>query len=180
MERLPATLRTVNRVYTGSSVELATRTLSAISLHCQKHGYNNIRLYSKRPYMLRIRYEKNTVLIFSNGKLRLMGAGFSNLDCAKSTVANMLHIHDVTLEHVSSTVCLRLDLTANIDLFKFAQQYWRDMNVVFEPEIFPAIQLTKWKGVNANLFHTGSIVIMGRNAETLTTTIIDWILTNLP
>ena len=169
----------VNRIYTGHSSELKHVKLECIYSRLKTAGYNPC-LYTARPFMIRLRCEKNTILIFSKGKIRLMGVGFDSVEHAEVICTNLLMVNSVQLQLVSSTVRVRLPITNHINLITFARRYSGLISLIYEPEIFPAVQLTEWNGVNVNLFHTGSLIIMGRNAEILSDYIESWFHSILP
>ena len=70
--------RVVNRIYSGYSNELKGMGLKRVYKYCENCGYS-VRLYPARPYMIRLRYQSNTILIFSQGKIRTIGSGFSTV-----------------------------------------------------------------------------------------------------
>ena len=81
---------------------------------------------------------------------------------------------------VSQTYTFLLDncvLPANLNVLAYA--FKNDPNVTFEPEIFPALSIHYWKPIHVNVFSTGKVIVLGRDAYFYLTEIYDWIFYNL-
>ena len=48
-------------------------------------------------------------------------------------------------------------------------------NSIFEPELFPSLTFDKFKPLHVNLFSTGKVVVLGRNALCMKVEIEDWL-----
>lgn len=105
--------------------------------------------------------------------------GKTNLTDASHFIENLTHIYCsiITPIHlVSQTVTFQLaSCMVPVNLYKIARYCNEDRNVLFEPELFPAINLLHWKPLHVNLFANGKVIILGRNALDYVETIDDWI-----
>lgn len=116
-------------------------------------------------------------ILFASGQCRVMGkityddacCFIQNIHYIYSDISNVLHL-------VSQTVVFKLeDNLCPVNLYHLISEYNNDVNVRFEGEIFPAISLHYWNPVHVNLFASGKVVILGKNALVLKETIHDWI-----
>jgi len=91
---------------------------------------------------------KYTIVFFKTGNCRIMG-------CKKPIETNKLqyNIEDIRLQ--SLTIVINIGVAVN--LYKLA----RITKCWFEPELFPALRLTKYDPICVNVFSTGKIVILG-------------------
>ena len=95
-----------------------------------------------------------TLLVFASGKCRVMG-------CKKhiSHPTNMFPI-PIQITHIQS-VTATLDLGYTLNLYALAKQIGMK-RCIFEPEIFPALRLTRdFAPLCVNVFASGKVVILG-------------------
>jgi TATA-box binding protein (TBP) (component of TFIID and TFIIIB) len=113
--------------------------------------------YHSVPNQLVIKDEKGTIVLFSSGKFRVMGC----IDELDATFLAYKYIEqftsddypDISIQSFTSVAKLEHDVNLN----KLAQ--CNDTN--YQPEIFAAVRMTKYKPLSVNVFHTGSIVVCG-------------------
>lgn len=130
-----------------------------------------------KQVILRHKKLKFTFLLFTSGQFRIMGKCNSY-----STIMNFLN--DISSIYtsieslptiVSQTITLQIDQTlCPINLHKLIDQCSDDPHITFEGERFPAITFTHWKPLHVNLFHTGKLIIMGRDSSIHKDKIEDW------
>lgn len=91
---------------------------------------------------------KYTIIIFKSGSCRIMG-------CKKPIEMDSLQydIKNIRLQSLSIVV----NLGTVINLYKLS----RITKCWFEPELFPALRLTKYDPICVNVFSTGKVVILG-------------------
>jgi len=135
------------------------------------------KLYPNIPRMIRIRYKnKFTILIFNNGKIRVMG------NCNEWTIEELNNIissllyRPINLVHISDTVVF--SMLTNVNLYNFSKLN-SNCKLLHEAELFPAISLLEWRPTFVNLFYTGKVIVLGKNAKSLVNIIHDWILTHI-
>lgn len=156
-------IRIVNGVYRGligESVNLREIEKDLITKNAFK-----ITLYQRRPNMLCIKCEGGCLTLFSTGRFRIMGkpnttsrlALFWN-DYASQRWGNK----NFTLPHLTlQTQTLNFKVSSDT-----AQQLLlhHSHEIHYEPELFTAIRILKWSDIHVNLFFTGNVIILGRNA----------------
>lgn len=139
--------------------------------------YDNTVYSGKRPQQLIIKQKTCTVLIFGSGKVRIMGRAC--IEEAQCIFDNLICILDVSviesLYKVSETVVLNLNKT-NINFYKSISHL---QPCTLELELFPALSLERWKPLHVNLFSTGKVVILGREAMNKKDEIRDWLMNNI-
>ena len=165
----------VNRIYCGVIEQFSTESLSSVDDYLKITGFTT-KFYSPRPYMVRVRMDNMTMLFFSHGRFRCMGNCESSTDLMRTKLYDLLHLlplFNIEIYHVSSTVSTKIPSDL-ISLDYFANRNSQP-GVLYEIELFPALQLRMWPGVHVNIFQTGSIIMMGQNAEALCSNILDWI-----
>ena len=143
------------------------------SMLCCK--FDCISLRNQLPIQLTIRLKHCTFLLFSTGQFRLMGSLIdesilSKLDCIYSEIV-------VQPKCVSQTVCLQLNQCVN--LHKFNHHFENCKDILYLPEIFPAIRLFLWKPLHVNLFSSGKVIVLGQDAYEKCDEILDWLYFNV-
>lgn len=143
--------------------------------------FSNITLLKKLPLQIIIRFEKGTLLLFSGGQFRFMGKISHNF-----TIDIIKHINyiysDVIMPPylVSQTVVFKvLDECCPLNLHHIASIFKDDKYVRFENELFPALSLYYWKPVHVNVFSTGKVVVLGKDAVKLLSYIDTWLFINI-
>lgn len=139
--------------------------------------YKNIRLCKCKPKQLILRMETFSILIFTTGQCRLMGR--ISLEQAQSVIKSLSFIYHTIitpLQQVSQTVVLQMPSKyVPINLYKLANDFKHDINIQFEPELFPSLSLHYWKPLHVNVFSTGKVIILGCNASNFVKTIYEWL-----
>ena len=165
MKHLERDIQVTNRVFKGSlghspdylELEAMCVLLELVYQH-----------YKGRPTMFVINMVKCKVLIFSSGRFRIMGK--VNEEEARDTLVVL---------GFDRTLCLQLQTetakfyTLPVTLL-FVYRHGRD--VFYEGELFPAIQIRRWKNHFVNLFFTGSVVIMGPQASLIAPQVKFWLI----
>ena len=114
---------------------------------------NNSKLFLK-PAQLVIKDEKGTIIFLSNGKLRIMGC----IDELEATFLaykyTMMLDDDCNFQPVySQSMTVMVDTNMRINLSKFAHESKvASPFLQYEPELFPAILIKKFKPISANVF----------------------------
>ena len=108
---------------------------------------------AKPPYQLSIPVDNvGKILLFPSGKCRLMGL--------KKPYSEKMHlpikIYDIEIQSITVT----FNVGHRINLLKVASQLGR-RDRIYEPELFPALRLTKFNPICVNVFSTGRVVILG-------------------
>lgn len=94
------------------------------------------------------------MLVFTSGKCRIMGCKIP-ITSTNNMFPIPFHISCIQ----SVTACLNLGYTLN--LIKLSQQIG-PQGCMFEPEIFPALRVTKkFNPLCVNIFASGKVVILG-------------------
>jgi TATA-box binding protein (TBP) (component of TFIID and TFIIIB) len=127
---------------------------------------SNSKLYVK-PSQLVIKDDKGTILLFGNGNMRIMGC----IDELEATFlaykyTMMLDGDDCNFQPVySQSMTVRVAYNSKINLNKFVCES-RILPLQYEPELFPAVLLKKYKPISVNVFSSGKIIMCGvRNVE---------------
>ena len=165
----------VNRIYCGIIDQFSTESLSSVDDYLKSIGFTT-KFYSPRPYMIRVRLNNMTILFFSGGRFRCMGNCEASIDLMRVKLYDLLYllpIFDIEIQHVSSTVSTKIP--ADLISLDYFAKCNSQPGLMYEIELFPALQLRIWPGVHVNIFQTGSIIMMGQNAEALCSNILDWI-----
>ena len=116
-----------------------------------------------KPKQLVIKDPQGTLLFFSNGKHRVMGCN-DELEAtflAYKYVQMMDKTNDFhTVFPQSSTV--RVTFHKKIHLQKLVHSTLISPSFIqYEPELFPAVLIRKYKPISVNIFSTGKIMICG-------------------
>jgi TATA-box binding protein (TBP) (component of TFIID and TFIIIB) len=152
-------------------------TFSRLQKTYRKSTIISTKLYFPSPKMIRLRVESFTILIFNNGKIRVMGnVGAHTIDSLNALCAYILE-RKVNLNHISDTIIISLDRPINC--YSFAQQYSSYTKILYETELFPALSILEFAPTHVNVFHTGKIVILGKEAQNQSLTIKNWLLSRL-
>ena len=122
-----------------------------------------IQVHLNRPQSIVFKFNKLTIMLFTNGKLRLMGGNLRGVDHAYK-VLNFIFPHyqldyllPQTYTMVGSLKC------SNINMLKMFQKYFKTLS--YDWELFPALKFSPESNISVNLFHTGKMVAMGRKAN---------------
>ena len=105
------------------------------------------------PYQLTIPIDNvGKLLLFPSGKCRLMGLKkpFSEDLQLPLKISNM-EIQSIT---VTYNVGHRINLLKLAQLMSYSER-------MYEPELFPALRMTKFNPICVNVFSTGKVVILG-------------------
>lgn len=139
--------------------------------------YHNIRITCTLPKQIIIRLSHYSILIFTTGQCRIMGR--LSLEEAQATIDSLSSIYTCIIDplHMTSqTIVFNLDLYyVPINLYKIAHEFSNDKNVQFEPEIFPALSLYHFKPLHVNVFTSGKVVVLGKEALLSGQSIKDWL-----
>ena len=135
-----------------------------INLSLLESLFPNSKLYSK-PSQLIIKDTAGTLIFFSNGKHRVMG-------CKDELDATLLAYKYVAmidksdnnfplLFAQSSTVCILYHTKIHLQSLAHILSDTSSHLFHYEPEIFPAVLIRKFKPLSVNVFSTGKIIICG-------------------
>ena len=157
-------MEVVNRVYRG---KMNSPDFEAIIHQCKTLNLS-YKFYFGRPTMLSIKLKpKGTVIFFRTGKFRVMG--LLNYSKAKDIIQTLVPHFLSGLELQTETVKFKVPPVH----YNFHRRY--DEQILFEPEIFPAIHLKQWKDVHVNLFHSGQVIVLGKHALERAHEVKDWL-----
>lgn len=155
------TVDIVNSNYKSS----LNRNIDLCALHSKLDPSINSKLYYQ-PQQLVIKDSKGTVLFFVNGKHRVMGC-IDELEAtflAYKYVSLIDDVNDFPLVFAQSST-VRVFYNKKIHLLKLAQLLSVTSSSSFlmhyEPEIFPAVLIRKFKPLSVNVFSSGKIMICG-------------------
>ena len=110
-----------------------------------------------RPQQLVVKDKKGTVIFFNTGKFRVMGC-IDAIEASFLAFKYTLKIdNDDFPELYSQSYTSRAKLGYDVNLRKLAQCE----KTLFEPELFSAVRMCKFKPLSVNVFSTGSIVVCG-------------------
>ena len=120
-----------------------------------------------KPSQLVIKDEKGTLLFFSNGKLRIMGCN-DELDATflAYKYTRMLD-DDCNFQPVysqSMTLSVVVNNNKRINLPTFVAVCTSSSSLMtfqYEPELFPAVLIRKYKPISVNVFSSGKIIMCG-------------------
>lgn len=121
----------------------------------------NISKLHIKPSQLVIKDEKGTIVFFSNGKMRIMGC-IDELDATFLAYKyTMMLDDDCNFQPVySQSMSIRVVYNVRINLNKFARES-TTLPLQYEPELFPAVLLKKYKPISVNVFSSGKIIMCG-------------------
>jgi TATA-box binding protein (TBP) (component of TFIID and TFIIIB) len=107
----------------------------------------------KAPYQIVIPIENiGKLVLFPNGKCRLMGL--------KHPINDKIHIPFKLFDLQIQSITVTHNVGYQINLLKLAR-YMPYRDRVYEPELFPALRLTRFNPICVNVFSNGKIVILG-------------------
>ena len=103
--------------------------------------------------------------------------------CHENAIAylhSLLHLFNCSLIspplRVSQTIVFQVDpLYTPINLL-YISKLAQDSCVRFEYEIFPALSLHFWKPLHVNVFASGKVVVLGKNATSMLVSIHDYLI----
>lgn len=121
----------------------------------------NISKLYYRPSQLAIKDEKGTIICFRNGKMRIMGC-VDELEATFLAYKYTLMLDDnCDFQPVfTQSMTVRADCFMKMNLSKFAQES-KILPLQYEPELFPAVLIQKFKPISVNIFSTGKIIMCG-------------------
>jgi len=113
-----------------------------------------------KPSQLVIKDKNGTLILFSSGKMRIMGC-IDELDATFLAYKYIMMLDDdCNFQPVySQSMTVRVDYTKRINLVKFAREC--SISLQYEPELFPAVLLKKFKPISVNVFSSGKIILCG-------------------
>ena len=112
-----------------------------------------------KPLQLVIKDLRETLILFSNGKYRVMG-------CIDEFEASFLAFAYLPSDSFPSITLQSYTLKWNLGFHVNLRKMVRDVPCVYEPELFPALRHTECNPVCVNIFSPGKVVVCGlRNPE---------------
>ena len=115
--------------------------------------FSNISKLHVKPYQLVVVDESGggTVIFFSNGKIRIMGC-IGELDASFLAYKySMMLDENCNFQPVySQSMTISVTYPVKINLVKFAREC--RVSLQYEPELFPAVLLKKYKPTSVNVF----------------------------
>ena len=155
----------VNQIYRGQfNCSFSRLEFVNLCLSETMPAYIHVKFYSRNPCMWKLAVPlKWTLLLFNSGKFRVMGKDFE-LDKILPLMKFILkcRIQDFPILQSETFVFV---LSVPVDLHLAYQKLENRTLFVYEPELFPSLQILKWRPICVNVFHTGRCVILGRNAR---------------
>lgn len=143
-----------------------------------KSHFSDITFSNKLPLQIVVHINSCTLVLFNSGQFRIMGkVDFDDACTIIISSINYIYSDIITPLHLATqTGVFKLPNSfCPINLHRIAKEYVNDVNVRFEPEIFPAVSLHYWKPVHVNVFSTGKIVVLGKNAIDSIHDIYNWL-----
>ena len=104
--------------------------------------------FTYKPKQCVLKYLNYTIIIFPNGKCRIMG-------CKKPLESKDLPMNIIVERIQSVTVTDSFEMTINL------QKLSEKVICTYEPEIFPGLRLIRFNPLCVNIFHSGKLVITG-------------------
>lgn len=124
-------------------------------------SHPNISKLYRRPSQLVFKDEKGTIVCFSNGKMRIMGC----IDELEATFLaykySMMIDNDYNFQPIfsqSMTVAVDCKMRININMLVNEDKI---APFQYEPELFPAVLVKKFKPISINIFSSGKIIFCG-------------------
>lgn len=142
-----------------------------------KLHFPNVTYSSKLPQQIVIKHKTFSLVLFNSGQLRIMGKATYNIAYSFLKSIKLIYSHVITDLHLTSqTVVFKLmNSLCPINLITFVKEYSDDVNIKLNSELFPAVSLHHWKPIHVNLFSSGKIVVLGKNALQMIPLIDEWI-----
>lgn len=170
----------------GIDINASVSSLSMVNAHYQMKLEEAINLHEMakivkgnlhlgRPTMLTCRILAKRVQFFPNGAIQLLGGKITHSIMKKVTMV----IYLLLRQYNSSINLSQMKWTCNNIVFKFL--LFRAVNmkkvscskdISFEPELFPAMLLSKWRPAHVTLFHNGHGMITGVKDQKTASSII--------
>ena len=120
--------------------------------------------HTSRPRMvcIKLNYMNNkmTLIMFHSTRFRLMGP-FRSKAIAYLAVNDFLRIQPISLKLQTQTCRFRINALQPHDEQRFLTH---DKECRWLPELFTAIEFLRWSPIHVNLFFTGSVIILGKEA----------------
>ena len=126
--------------------------------------FSNISKLHVKPYQLVVKDESGggggTLIFFSNGKIRIMGC-IDELDASFLAYKYMMMLDEnCNFQPVySQSMTISVTYPVKINLVKFVRECTASLQ--YEPELFPAVLLKKYKPISVNVFSSGKIIMCG-------------------
>lgn len=139
-------------------------------------------IYTKTiPMQIILKFPTCTMLLFNSGNLRIMGkASYANASFILSCISFIYSDITTSLSCVSQTVVFQVPtLLCPIPLYTFKNAFPNELAVQYEPELFTALSIKYWKPIHVNLFSTGKVVVLGKDALKYKSDIDEWLTIHL-
>ena len=138
--------------------------------------YSDIVFSESRPRQVVIKFDNCTFLLFGTGVFRFMGkADYFTVSNLLDDIIKNLDTYVITPLSVSTqTIAFKLNVH-ELNLHVIAQTV---PNISFEAELFPAISLNFWYPLHVNVFSSGKVVVLGKDALQKKCEIEEWIMKN--
>ena len=144
-----------------------------LAYHILQLFYTRITYSENKPHQVVIKLPNCTFLLFSTGAFRFMGKG--NFNTVQYYLTNILeHLSTYIIAPLScstQTISFQLN-TTQINLHQFVK---RVPHCLFEVELFPAVTIDVWYPLHVNVFATGKVVVLGKNALCKKCEIENWL-----
>jgi len=140
-----------------------------------------VKLTKTKPIQIIIRLHACTILLFRYGQFRIMGhVNFNVVKFLTNILQPIYKCIQIPISYVSETVVFQLDkCLIPVNLYHMNFAFKNDYNIQFEPELFPALTIHYWKPIHVNLFSSGKVIVLGKDAMTKCTEIYEWLFLNL-
>ena len=110
--------------------------------------------HCKHPVQLVIKDPKCTLVIFRNGKFRLMGCKTDDdIEAVGIAYKYFGHVPELILQSMT----IKSQFHSRINLHKLSERIESQL----ELELFPALTITKYKPVKINVFACGTLIMCG-------------------
>lgn len=139
-----------------------TDNINTVYEQLQTHCYK-ICVLHYRPSQIVINFDICTFILFRTGNCRIMGksSSYEEVFCILNYIVSLLDSMILSsLTCVSQTAIIQLH-TYSLNLHKLCRVI---PNNIFEPELFPSLSIDYFKPLHVNLFSTGKIVVLGKDA----------------
>ena len=148
-------MKIVNRMV----VIKCSNPLNLTKLFPQIKHFKGKKLYTGRPTMISWKLRNNkTILLFPNGTIQLLG----QLTDKQITSCQLLLQKLLKRNSLSEPQVKTMTVVCNLKrTFSFTNLSSTNQHFFYEPELFPALQITKWQPMHVTLFHTGKVVFTG-------------------
>ena len=128
----------------------------------------NSKLYRGRPHMLLVKMSNGrNVQIFRNGTVQILGA------LSRSAAQSMRCELQRTLRRIwkKQTCVLSNLIVSNLVISSHFNEHislpkCSNHELTYEPELFPAMLISRWLPVHVAVFHTGKVIVTGLTCET--------------